>query len=154
MSRSHPLREAIKKRFYPFAQDKGFVRGKATSLFVPFERVVGEKIQFFEIQWDKSHRPRFVINFGERASSEHQESGPLPASGRLQRWRGGSMRTWFQFSKPWDETLRTFRWSYQPDEVATHLIEYFPELEAWWRSKQAGPHVFIWPTQIKQPYQQ
>ncbi len=64
------------------------------------------------------------------------------------------MRTWFQFSKPWDETLRTFRWSYQPDEVATHLIEYFPELEAWWRSKQAGPHVFIWPTQIKQPYQQ
>jgi len=154
MSQSHALREAIKKRFYPFVQEKGFVRGKASSLFVPFERVVGKKIQFFEIQWDKSHRPRFVINFGERASSEHQESGPLFASGRLQRWRGGSMRTWFQLSKPWVETLRTFRWTYQPDEVVSQLIDCFPELEAWWHSKQAGPHVHIWPTQTKQPYQQ
>ena len=144
MSRSKPLRDALKKRFYPFVQERGFVRGKATSLFAPFERVVDEKIQFFEIQWDKHHRPRFVINFGERARSEQKESESLLPSGRLQRWRGGSMRTWFQISKSWVDTLRTLRWSYQPDEVAIHLIECFSELEAWWDSKQEGPHVQIW----------
>lgn len=145
MRRSHPLREVIKKRFYPFVEDKGFVRGRATSLFVPFERVVAGRIQVFEIQWDKSHRPRFVINFGEWASSDQQELGLSPVSGRLQRCQGSSIRTWFQISKPWGEILRTFQWSYQPDEVASHLIDCFPELEAWWSSKREGPHVKIWP---------
>lgn len=144
MSQSKPLRDVLKKRFYPFANERGFVRGKATSLFTPFERVVDGKIQLFEIQWDKYHRPRFVINFGERASSEKNDSAQPPYFARLQRWRGGSMRTWFQISKPWVETLRTLRWSYQPDEVASHLIECFSELEAWWGSKQEGPHVYIW----------
>lgn len=145
MSRSQPLRDAIKRQFYPFAHSRGFVRGKATSLFVPFERTVEGKVQFFEIQWDKSHRARFVINFGEQSGSQQQESGPFPISGRLQRWRGSTLRTWFQISKPWFDILRTFKWSYRPDEVASHLIDYFPELEAWWSSKREGPHVKIWP---------
>ena len=143
MSQSEALREALQKRFYPFVQERGFVRGKATSLFAPFERLAGENIQFFEIQWDKYHHPRFVINFGEFANSESRRSVVRISSGRLQRWRGGSMRTWFQISKPWSESLRTFSWSYQPDEVVNHLIECFPELEAWWSSKQEGPHVYI-----------
>lgn len=149
MSRSQPLRDAIKRRFYPFALGRGFVRGKATSSIVPFERVVNGKIQFFEIQWDKSHRPRFVVNFGERASSDHFKTLPLPVSGRLQRWRGSTLRTWFQTSKPWLETLRTFKWSYRPDEVAIHLIECFSELEAWWSSKQEGPHIRVWPKRTR-----
>jgi hypothetical protein len=149
MSRSQPLRDALKKRFYPFAQERGFYRGKATSLFTPFERIVDGKIQFFEIQWDKYHRPRFVINFGECASSEVKGSEPSPSSGRLQRWRGGSMRTWFQISKPWIETLRTVSWYYKPDEVVSHLIECFSELEAWWSSKKEGPHVYVWRKRIR-----
>ena len=144
MSKSKPLREALKKRFYPFAQSRGFVRGKATSLFTPFHRTVDGKIQFFEIQWDKYNRPCFVINFGESASHETNDSTPPLSIGRLQRWRGGSMRTWFQISKPWVETVRTLRWSYQPDEVVIHLIECFSELEVWWNSKQEGQHVYIW----------
>jgi len=42
------------------------------------------------------------------------------------------------------ETLRTLQWSYEPDEVVTQLMEYFPELENWWTSKQEGSHVYIW----------
>jgi len=148
MSKSKPLREALKKRFYPFAQSSGFVRGKATSMFTPFERVADGKIQFFEIQWDKGNRPRFVINFGEYPSSEKTDAKQPMASGRLQRWRGGSYRTWFQISKPWGETLRTFKWSYEPDEVAIHLIECFSELEVWWSSKEEGQHVHIWGKRI------
>lgn len=144
MSQTQALRESLKKRFYPFAQERGFVLGKATSLFVPFERVVNGNTQFFEIQWDKHHRPRFVINFGEHLGAEPKNSVQAPSGGRLQRWRGGSMRTWFQTSMPLMETFRTLRWSYEPDEVATQLIECFVELEDWWSSKQEGPHVYIW----------
>ena len=54
------------------------------------------------------------------------------------------MRTWFQASKPWLETMRTLQWAYTPDEVAAELIASFAELESWWETKQEGPHVNIW----------
>ena len=65
MSRATPLREAVKATFYPFAQERGFVREKANPLFVPFRRMAGSMVQVFEIHWDKSHRPRLAVNFGE-----------------------------------------------------------------------------------------
>ena len=155
MSRATPLREAVKASFYPFALERGFVREKATSLFVPFRRMTGSKVHVFDIQWDKSHRPRFVVNFGEAPSTgaeffgEHISAGLLnpaqcPVHGRLQRWRGGTMRTWFQTSKPWAETMRTLKWAHTPEEVAAELIASFAELESWWETKQEGPHVNIW----------
>ena len=155
MSRATPLRDAIKATFYPFAVERGFVRGKASSLFVPFRRTIGNKVQVFEIQWDKSHRPRFVVNFGEASSdgceyfgnnigAEFLEPQHCPVKGRLQRWRGGSMRTWFQISKPWGETLYTLKWSYTPEEVVAQLIASFAELETWWETKHEGPHVYFW----------
>jgi hypothetical protein len=54
------------------------------------------------------------------------------------------MRTWFQTSKPWPETMRTLKWAYTPEEVAAELIASFAELESWWETKQEGPHVNIW----------
>lgn len=155
MSRAATLREAIKAVFYPFASERGFVRGKATSMFTPFHRIRGSVAQVFDLQWDKYGAPRFVINFGEAPSSGVIFQGELippdklqpvhcPMNGRLQRWRGGSLRTWFQLSKPWLETIRTLRWAYSPSEVAGDLIHCFSELETWWATKQEGPHVHIW----------
>lgn len=155
MSHATQLRDAVKTTFYPFALERGFVRGKASSLFVPFRRTIGNKVQVFELQWDKSHRPRFVVNFGEapsngcehlgkHISAEFLEPQHCPDNGRLQRWRGGSMRTWFQISKPWAETLCTLRWSYTPEEVTGQLIAAFAELECWWGTKHEGPHVCVW----------
>ena len=154
MSRAKPLREAIKATFYPFALERGFVRDKATPLFVSFRRMAGNTVHVFEIQWDKSHRPRFVVNFGEAPSTgieffgEHVSAELLaphhcPVNGRLQRWRGGSMRTWFQTSKPWLETMRTLKWAYTPEEVAAELMASFAELESWWDTRREGPHVNI-----------
>ena len=154
MSRAKPLRDAIKAKFYPFALERGFVLGSASSLFVPFRRTNGNTLQVFEIQWDKSHGPRFVVNFGEASSdgcdyfgkhicAEFLEPQHCPVRGRLQRWRGGSMRTWFQISKPWANTLYTLKWSYTPEEVAAQLIVSFAELESWWETKQEGPHVHV-----------
>src|SRR6202008_281174 len=114
VSRAAALRESIKSTFYPFAVQHGFVRGKADSMFTPFRRVRGGLTDVFDIQWDKYGRPRFVINFGEAPSAGVTFQGKLgpahevqpfhcPLNGRLQRWRGGSHRTWFQLRKPWPE---------------------------------------------------
>jgi hypothetical protein len=154
VSRSSALRQAIEEKFYPFAQGRGFIRGKASSMFTPFHRLRGPTVQVFDIQWEKYGRPCFVVNFGEAPSGGAVFDGQLvpadklqPAqcrlNGRLQRWRGGSLRTWFQLSKPWSETLRTLRWTYTPDEVVAQLIRSFAELEAWWETKHAGRHVHM-----------
>jgi hypothetical protein len=75
---------------------------------------------------------------------EKLETPQCPLNGRLQRWRGGSLRTWFQLSRPWPEKLRSFRWEYSPDEVAVQLVTCFEELETWWDDKREGPHIYIW----------
>ena len=155
MGRATALREAMKARFYPLALKHGFVRGKATSMVTPFRRVRGSVIHVFDIQWEKYGRPCFVINFGEAPSDgidfggekvppEKLEPVHCSVKGRLQRWRGASLRSWFQLSKPWSETVLTLRWSYAPEEVAAQAVECFSELETWWDSKQEGPHVHIW----------
>ena len=123
-------------------------------MFTPFRRIRGSVVHVFDIQWDKYGAPRFVINFGEAPASGvvlHGEQIPAdrldpahcPLNGRLQRWRGGSLRTWFQLSKPLPEALRTLRWAYLPDEVATQLVTCFSELEVWWDTKHEGPHVYV-----------
>lgn len=157
MSLASPLRDALKATFYPFASKQGFVRGRATSIVTPFRRMRGGRVQVFEVQWDHNGRPRFVINFGEasadgvefagqKVSAQQLDPSQCELQGRLQRWRGGSPRTWFQLSKPWPETLRTFRWEYSPEEVAAQVVSCFSELEAWWANKQEGRHIYIWRT--------
>jgi hypothetical protein len=154
MSRTSTLRQALKATFYPFALERGFVRGKATPMFTPFRRVRGNVTHVFDVQWGKYGRPCFVINFGEapsdgvefggrKISSDMLAPAHCPLNGRLQRWRGGSRRTWFQLSKPWSETLLTLRWTYSPEEVVAQVTGCFSELEAWWDSKREGPHVHI-----------
>jgi hypothetical protein len=137
---SHPLREAVKHRFYLFAETQGFARVKSkNSLFTTFRKTYDDTVYEFEIQWDKYHRPYFVLNFslpdgtGVVARTKH---------GRLQRKRGGPMSCWFNLRKPLLQVLRTGRLKYKPDEVVEHLISCFPEIEAWWSSGIEGPHVY------------
>jgi hypothetical protein len=124
-------------------------------MFTPFRRVRGNVIHVFDVQWDKYGRPCFVINFGEapsdgvafrgeKVSTDMLEPVHCSLGGRLQRWRGGSLRTWFQLGKPWPERLLTLQWTYSPEEVVAQLISCFSELEMWWDSKREGPHVHIW----------
>ena len=84
----HPLRETIKRRFYPFALERRFTRIKSSnSLYTTFRKAEGETTYEFEIQWDKNHRPYFVLNLSVpdgvpmRSRTKH---------GRLQRKRGGA----------------------------------------------------------------
>lgn len=144
----------MKERFYPFAEECGFVRGKTSSMFVPFRRVRGNKVEVFDVQWDKYNKPRFVLNFGEapltgneirgkHISAEDLVACDCSPNGRLQRWRGGSLRTWFQMRKPLFETIMTFSFNYTPEEVVSQVTTAFSELENWWESKKEGSHVYI-----------
>jgi hypothetical protein len=136
----HPLREAVKRSFYPFAQQAGFEQLKGGGAnFTNFRRRSGDIVDVFEIQWDKYARPYFVINFGQCTVHEEQNSHK-PC--RLQRKRGGSMSNWFNQRKPLWEAIRTGRLRYTPDEVVNQLIAWFPEVEAWWASRAEGEHVY------------
>lgn len=136
----HPLRETIKRRFYPFALERGFARVKSSnSLYTTFRKSEGEVTYEFEIQWDKYHRPYFVLNF---SAPEGAAMRSRTKHGRLQRKRGGPLSCWFNLRKPWLEALKTGRLKYHPDQVVDQLISCFPELEAWWLDGTEGPHVY------------
>jgi len=153
MSRSSSLREALKREFYPYVEERGFTRGKATSLFTPFRRMAGNTVHVFDVQWDKYGAPQFVINFGEaevgaglpagvHISAPELEPHHCLLRGRLQRRRGGTMSAWFQLRKPWVEVILSGQLRYNSAEVASQVMGCFPELEAWWSNKQEGPHVW------------
>ena len=141
MKQSTELRQVVKERFYPFAERQGFTRVKSTNpLFTVFRRQ-RQTVHVFDLQWDKYHHPRFVINFGE-APVEGGEAPPM--TGRLQRRRGGSLGCWFQLRKPSWEAVSTLTLRYSPAEVVEQAIVAFPELEEWWATRAEGPHIYIW----------
>jgi hypothetical protein len=145
----------MKKRFYPFAEKQGFARAKSTdSLFTLFRRHAAGTTHVFEIQWDKYHRPYFVLNFGEAPAAGVTAFGThvaatdielvhCAANGRLQRRRGGPLSCWFHLRKPLLKAVQTGAFYYRPDEVVDQVIAAFAELEEWWRTKQEGPHIYI-----------
>jgi hypothetical protein len=151
LSDAKTLRTAIKGRFYPFATDQGFIRGRSTSLFTPFQRKGIEKLHCFEVQWDKYNGPRFILNFSEiplnivTNKTTHQA---LPTretaekTGRLQRSKGGYMSCWFQLRKPLMKQLATWERDYSPNEVIDELIAAFAELDAWWETGSEGKHIY------------
>ena len=152
MARATALRDAVKKRFYPFVERKGFVRGDSSGYFTEFRRVRAERADVFDIQWDKYWRPLFVLNFRQGPAREADGivdntdlgGSQLQHTGRLQRRRGGTLGCWFGLRRPWRRVLTSGRWAYSPDEVVDELIGAFGELEAWWEDRSEGPHIYIW----------
>ena len=136
-SNSKPLRDEVKRRFYPFVQGRGFIRQKSQDpYFVIFVREANGRVDQFELQWDKSWRPYFVLNFGSPERGEQ--------SGRLQRRRGGDQWNWFSLRRTWAKKLISGKWSYSPGQVIDEVIAAFDELETWWSTGIAGPHVYIY----------
>lgn len=144
---------ALKSIFYPHVQSLGFeLDVRRQPQFIDFLRFGTDALYVFDIQWDKYHKPRFVLNFGE-ASLEGVEFGGkhvMPAEIcaahcgsflRLQRRRGSLLSSWFQLRRPVLEQLASFKRNYDSEVVANHVVQYFDEVETWWRSKKLGPHV-------------
>lgn len=153
MPATKELRKALKSIFYPHAQSLGFeVDSRRQPQFVDFRRVEGDTIHIFDIQWDKHHRPRFVLNFSEAPLSGVEFGGKqiqlneictahCGSFNRLQRSRGGGLSNWFQIRRPILEQLISFKRCYEPEEIAAQVVLYFDEIEDWWSKKSVGPHI-------------
>lgn len=140
-SKAQPLKDELKKSFFNFVEQRGFVREKSHNpYFTTFRRINGSDVHVFKIQWDKYWRPYFVINFGQGTTEEKE----ITMFGRLQRKQGGSLSCWFSLNKPILEKLLSTKWAYTPSEVVEELEASFEELENWWHKKQEGPHIYIW----------
>jgi hypothetical protein len=153
MGRTTALRSALKSTLFPLAQARGFVVDRsAQPLFTTFRRRRGDELHVFDIQWDKSGRPRFVINFGKAPAEGVLRQGvPVAAEQievydcvprlRLQRRRGGSIVCWFQLRRPLWRQLLTLQREDSPQAVAASVVGCFAELEAWLERGECGPHV-------------
>ena len=138
---ANSLREAVKKRFYPFIEAKGFSRVKSTHPhFTTFRKPNGSSVQVFDVQWDKYGRPSFVINFGEGPNTE-AEPEQCDVLCRLQPDKDSPR--WWRLRKPLLEIFKTGRIKYEPEEVVAQVIACFGEAEAWWAEKKEGAHVQV-----------
>ena len=154
MGRTATLRSEIKSRFYPYAEARGFSRDESDApMAIHFRRLNDTTLHMFCLRWDKSGEPRFSLTFNDAprsgvtirgrlipAESLHPQDPGFPLS--LQRVRGPYMRSWFQLKKPLLQRLLSREREYSPSRVVDSLIEWFPEVEAWWQSRLIGPHVY------------
>jgi hypothetical protein len=146
MARSTGLRAAVKERFYPFVAEAGFARAKNVHpLFTVFVRHRNDTVQVFDIQWDKYHTPRFILNFDSAPrpvigfDGSRIEISPFnyTSPGRLQGAR--EPFGWFTTQQQSPEVLA----EYTPDEVVDEVISVFHELDDWWDRGIQGPHIYI-----------
>jgi hypothetical protein len=150
------LRRALKARFFSYAVDRGFVLdARHQPVSTTFRRPAGAAVQIFDVQWDKYGKPRFALNFGtcpvegmRIGDTIHRADDVLPGwcpdSGRLQPGGGSGTRHWFRQ----DSTLlrRVFGAPVlrEPAVVVEELMALFPEVERYWTSREAGPHLRLW----------
>lgn len=155
MGATTDLRREIKKAFVPFVQERGFVMSnRHAPNIIEFRRQAASGIHVFDIQWEKYGRPRFVINFGicptegitvhgQHFPAAEVATGWLPENGRLQPGRGTSSRSWFRQDKPLLQRVLSREGLYPAAQVIAGLIQLFPEIERYWSSGAAGPHLRV-----------
>jgi hypothetical protein len=162
MGRTTALRREIKDRFIPAMTAKGFScdMRQAPGYFT-FRRIAADSVHVFDIQWDKTGRPRFVVNFGmcdaagvvvgsERIAAENVFTNSTPVWGRLSPGSGRTTAGWFRQDRPLLEWIATWSDQRSPAEVVATLLTLFPEVEEFWRSGRTGPHsrVFAPPRKV------
>lgn len=122
-----PLRDALRAVFFPHVIAAGFELDKRWQpQFWVFRRYATDAVHVFDIQWDKYHRPKFVINFSEAPldgvdfCGKQMEAKDIMTSHcgtyyRLNRGPGKFASNWFQLRRPLVEQLTTFKRNYEPE---------------------------------------
>lgn len=159
MGRTTALRQEIARVFIPRAQDAGFtVDRRHAPVFIEFRRTKDGTLHIFDIQWEKYGKPRFVVNFGTCPSAGMEIGGKhyapdeviaswTPVCGRLQPGKGATTWSWFCQDFPLILRLLTFgKKEKNPEEVVALLLKLFQELETYWKTGAAGPHMRIYNT--------
>jgi hypothetical protein len=150
------LRRELKARFYPFAQQIGFaadLRDEPRSAV--FRRQIRDRVQLFDLQWEKYGKPRFSLNFGTCSAKGLSIQGHLhppetvfaawcPDAGTLQPCKGTSNRRWFRQDNRFVQRLLGQPALRNPADVVTELLRLFGELERYWSTGEVGRHMRIW----------
>ena len=150
------LRRALKSRLFSYAVDRGFVLdARHQPVSTMFRRPAGAVVQLFDVQWDKYGKPRFAINFGTCPADglrigdtvhrpEDVLTGWCADSGRLQPGRGTSTRQWFRQDATLLQRMFGAPALRQPAVVVDEAMRLFAEIERYWASGDAGPHLRFW----------
>lgn len=161
MGKTTDLRRELKKRFYPFAAEQGFRIDMTHGPFgVDFRRIRAERVDVFDLQWEKYGKPRFIVNFGqcpatgvvhfdERIPPEKVLAYMGAISGRLQLSKGTSTRSWFCQDRSFFRRVLLRQQDRPAAEVVDELLSLFFELEDWFQKGRLGPHMAI----INYPWQ-
>jgi hypothetical protein len=117
MAKTKPIRDSLTAVFFPHVLSLGFELDKRWQpLFMVFRRFSTNAVHVFEIQWDKYHRPKFVINFSEAPLGgvefgekwmDSKDIAPVHCGTylHLMRSRGRFTYKWFQLRRPLIEQL-------------------------------------------------
>lgn len=153
MTATAALRDEIRKTFFPFAAEKGFTRDKGSSLFFTFRKVNDSGGYVFDIQFEKYQKPRFVVNLGSCgadgvtlgarhiAASDIQPSD-TPNYARLKPGAGGGTDSWFRQDRGFLQSLLTLKRLDDPAAPVAQLIKLFTEVEEYFQTGTAGPHIY------------
>ena len=155
MGNTTELRRELKRRFYPFAAEHGFQIDTANGPFgIEFRRLTPDGVEVFDLQWEKSGRPRFVVNFGHCPAGGviHAGEQVLPdkvlsymgsSSGRLQPGKGSGTGCWFRQDRSFFRRVMLRQQPRAAAEVVDELLGLFQELQAWFRDRHVGPHIVM-----------
>lgn len=155
MGKTTDLRRELKKRFYPLAAEHGFQVDNTSSPFgIDFRRLAADRIDVFDIQWEKSGTPRFVVNFGDCPSNglihygEHIPPHKVlsymgSSSGRLQPGKGSTTRSWFCQDRSFFRRVVLRQAPRPAADVVDELLMLFPELQEWFEHRRLGPHMVM-----------
>jgi len=153
MGKTTHLRRELKARFYPFAAARGFVLDTTHAPFsVDFRRITLDGVDVFDLQWDKSGQPRFVVNFGhcpldgavhhgERVAPDKVLAYMGSSSGRLQPGKGAGTHCWFSQDRPFFRRVVLRQQPRPAADVVDELLRLFPELERWFEHRRIGTHM-------------
>lgn len=79
MGSTTDLRRQLKADFDPFVAVRGFARDDRDSPQRQiYRRIRGERLDVFDIQWEKYGLPRFVVNYGTGSSAGLERADVTP----------------------------------------------------------------------------
>ncbi len=149
IERSRQLRALMKQQIFPLLEERGFGPLKHSGHWYEFVRQQSDQLQVVEFQWDKHHRPRFAVNFGQ--TPVVMRDGETGFYNRfLKEWfplaeiSGGQVdynfltfgrfrRRWFRYS--WLAGLLP---SGGPHTAVDRVIELLPLIDGWFAGDPAA----------------